>query len=190
MTTHNDIPSMNLALNGVRPETALLHVTDDWTGSGATWATGIEKITQHLVRDIESKFTQVRWNYVGMRDQDVGEKDEYRLKDGSGADLLREQIAAKRVGGDDPEETFAQTVEDGLSDSNILPNAGATEARGWIMFTTSDTKPANKNSLAELGTKLKARKIKFYLIGTPGTNLMELVNASGGFPVLSFTVKN
>ena len=35
--------------------------------------------------------------------------------------------------------------------------------------------------LAELGAELKARKIKFYLIGTPGTNLMELVDASGGF---------
>jgi hypothetical protein len=181
MTTHNDLPSMNRTLNGVRPETALIHVTDDWTGSGATWATGIEKITNHLVRDIESKFTQVRWNYVGMRDQKVGENDEYRLKDGSGADLLREQAAAKRVGGGDAEETFAQTVEDGLSDPNVLPNAGATEARGWIMFTTSDTKPADNNSLAELGAELKARKIKFYLIGTPGTNLMELVDASGGF---------
>jgi hypothetical protein len=49
------------------------------------------------------------------------------------------------------------------------------------MFTTSDTKPADNNSLAELGAELKARKIKFYLIGTPGTNLIQLVDAADGF---------
>lgn len=180
-TVGGQLPGMHRVFNGARPERVCLTVSDDATGSGARWATVIEKVTEHLVKEMEQRFVAVKWDYVAMRDMDIGEEDEYRLRGGTGADLLREQKLIKRTGGGDAPETFARTVENLLSDPGWNVYTGALEALGLVKFTTSDTKPALYNSLVELGEELKNRKIKLFVIGTPGTNMEELVRAADGF---------
>jgi len=180
-TIRGALPGMHRVLNGARPEHLNLGIFDDWTGSGAPWAVAIEQTTSHLVEQIQAKFATVHWDYVGMRDMDIGEEDEYRLRGGTGADVVREQKLARRSGGGDAAETFAQTLENQLSDPGWMPDTGAIEARGVILFTTSDTKPAKHNTLENLGQELKRRGINVFIIGTPGTNMEQLATAADGF---------
>lgn len=176
----NDMPSLRRPINGVRPETVRLTVCEDLSGSGAGWAKGITQISTDLVREIGSRFAQCRWDYIGMRDQDIGEHDEVRLLGVSGEDFLRDQQLVEHVGGGDADETFAQTVEDLLSRPDWMTYVGPNEALGLVLFTTSSTKPAKGNTLEVLGEELKNRRINLYVIGTPGTNMQTLVDAAGG----------
>lgn len=180
-TVRGQLPDMKRAFNGARPERVSLAVNDDASGSGARWASVIEQVTNHLVKEMEQRFITVKWDYVAMRDTDIGEEDEYRLRGSTGADLLREQKLIVRKGGGDAPETFSRTVENQLSDPGWMVYTGGLEALGLVMFTTSDTKPALYNSLTELGAELKRRNIKLFVIGTPGTNMEELVHAADGF---------
>lgn len=180
-TADGQLPGMKRVFNGARPERVCLTIDDDASGSGARWASVIENVTAHLVKEMEQRFVSVKWDYVAMRDMDIGEKDEYRLRGGTGADLLREQKLVERTGGGDAPETFSRTAENHLSDPGWHIYTGALEALGLVMFTTSDTKPALYNSLDELGAEFKNRKIKLFVIGTPGTNMEELVRAADGF---------
>lgn len=180
--TSKGIPGMPRAgINGKRPEHVKISYNDDASGSGAPWARSIEAITGHLVAELASRFLSVTYDYVGMRDMDIGEADEYRLRGGSGEDLLREQKLLRRSGGGDADETFFQTVENHLSNPDWMPDTGSAEARGLIMATTSGSKPAKHNSVDEIGQELKQRRIKLFVIGEPGSNMEELVRAADGF---------
>lgn len=170
---------------GVKPIAVNLYICDDATGSGAAWAKGIEVMTKALTIELEAKFAQVKYSYIGMRDQDIGERDEVRLKNGTAEELLREQKLLRREGGGDAAETFFQTVEDLLNDPSFAVDTGHSEARGLVLKTTSDSKPARENSVQDLGRELKSRRIHLYVVGTPGSNMQELVDAAQGdfFPL-------
>lgn len=180
--TSKGIPGMPRAgINGKRPERLKIAFKDDASGSGAPWARSIETITEQLVHELSSRFLAVSYDYVGMRDMDIGEADEYRLRGGSGEDLLREQKLLRRTGGGDADETFFQTVENHLSSPDWLTYTGASEALGLIMCTTSSSKPAKHNTVEQLGEELKQRRIKLFVIGEPGSNMEDLVRAADGF---------
>jgi hypothetical protein len=191
MTTHSNdslagtskgIPGMPRAgINGKRPELARVSVKDDGSGSGLVWARSIEFISSHLVVELERRFLSVTYDYVGMHDMAIGEADEYLLQGGSGEDLLRAQKLLRRSGGGDADETFFQTVENHLSAPDSMPYTGASEALGMVMFTTSNSKPAKHNTVAQLGAELKRRRIKLFVCGEPGTNMEDLVRAADGF---------
>ena len=172
------MPAMKPAGGGIKPASASILVMEDLTGSAVEWAEAIRNVTRQLVPRLESALASVTWGYRGCRDIDVGESDEQRLVEGSGADLLREQAAGKREGGGDADETFADSLEYALESYTFSPLREAS--KGVVLFQTSSTKPARSGrSLEEIGALFKQRRIRLFVVGTPGSNLERVTDAAG-----------
>lgn len=176
----NSPPPMRQTMGGKKPIAASILVFDDLSGSSQTWGVAIEQVTENMVSALEASLAKVTWGYLGMRDQDVGEEDEPRLEEGTGTELLREQKAATREGGGDPDETFAWSVERA---EQYYPFGGGSEvSKAMIVFETSSTKLLKSGrSLRDLGAALAKRRIYLFVVGTPGSNMKEMSQGAGQY---------
>ncbi|MCA3860342.1 MAG: hypothetical protein IOB81_17070, partial [Burkholderia sp.] len=69
------MPQMKRTFGGLKPTHAHVTVADDGTGSGLPWADGIIHAMTEVEKRLGQNFHEVSYDYIAMRDQDIGERD-------------------------------------------------------------------------------------------------------------------
>jgi hypothetical protein len=159
----------------------------DRTGSSLQFATGIPKIANLILEQIEEKARKVTCRVQTHGDQDEGQMPILVIEDATVDQAIEEIKKITYEGGGDPAEHHLDGIEHLL---NTTPwSLDPSRSRGAILaFLTADSKPStNGASPSEIGQKIKEQGILLYLVCQPTKILRELVEAAEG---LMFEITN
>lgn len=160
----NSIPQVKPAGRTKLPETLDFVALIDRTGSSRAYAQGIPLTHEKILNSVKNIVVDVKCSTASYGDKDEGMP--YVLHS-DGVDTATAINDVKQIvfeGGGVPHEHHLDGIEETV---NLIPwQQDHSKGRGvLIVFSTADTKPATSGiTAAELGKKIKDKKILLYLV--------------------------
>lgn len=178
---------MRSALRPKIPVEVDLAVTVDRTGSSEQFATGIPATFETICKQVQAKAASCKVWLQSHGDLDEGQEPVLLTNGGSGEQAVSDIRSIRFTGGGDPPEHHLDGISTLLE--TVPWTANPMKARGAILaFMTADSKPLRSGaSPAELGARIRERRVLLYLICQPTACLREFCDAAGG---LMFQISN
>lgn len=165
----------------IRPGCVKVGATFDGTGSTRTYQASIPIIFGDVLACLGGLVTKLDIDVWKHGDEDFNEVPVQLVQSGTAQQALDALRSIQYSGGFDAAETHATQIE---RLSNVT--AWGTRLVGCrnvlLAFLTDDTKPLPSGKpMRQLGTEIKAKRVKLFLVCQSTPSLQELVDAAGGF---------